>query len=163
MHDWLARPNLWHCKVHRRREWRCSDMRWTCFLHNLRLKIKAKPLLLFKSQSSTKQKPTQPIQHKEAQLTEYPSYPHNTFSCSFVVLLTVHLSIILVINQLNAQNPLLYEVYYTPLHVSITMCSSSGGQNFIIQNVVSSQLLVAVPYTDWGKILLSTCARDGHL
>jgi len=35
---------------------------------------------------------------------------------------------------------LFYNVYYTPLHVSITMCSSSGGQNFIIQHLVSSHL-----------------------
>ena len=46
----------------------------------------------------------------------------------FDVLLIVHLSIILVINQLNAQNPVLWYVYYMPLHVSSTMCSSSGGQ-----------------------------------
>ena len=47
---------------------------------------------------------------------------------------------IFVINQLNAKMFL----YYTPLHVSSTMCSSSGGQNFILY-------------------LLSTCAPDGHL
>ena len=34
-------------------------------------------------------------------------------------------------------------------------CSSSGGQNCIIQPLVSSHLQVAVPCT--------TCARDGHL
>jgi len=55
---------------------------------------------------------------------------------SFAVLLTVHLSIILVINQLNAQ----ILVYYMPLHVSNTMCSSSGGQNCIIQHLVSTYL-----------------------
>jgi len=56
------------------------------------------------------------------------------------VLLTVHLSIILAINQLNAQNLVLYEVYYMPLHVLSTMCSSPGGQNCIIQHLVSSNL-----------------------
>ena len=60
---------------------------------------------------------------------------------SFDVLLTVHLSIfILVINQLDAQNFVLQEVYFMPLHVSSTMCSSSGGQNCIMQPLVSSQL-----------------------
>ena len=39
---------------------------------------------------------------------------------NFDVLLAVHLSIILVINQLNAQN-LVLQVYYTPLHVSSTI------------------------------------------
>jgi len=29
-------------------------------------------------------------------------------------------------------------VYYMPLHVSSTICSSSGGQNCIIQHLVSS-------------------------
>jgi hypothetical protein len=36
--------------------------------------------MLLKTQSSTEQKPTQSIQRKKAQLNEYPSYPHNTFS-----------------------------------------------------------------------------------
>ena len=60
----------------------------------------------------------------------------------FDVLLTVHLSIILAINRLNKQN-----LYYTPLHVLSTMCSSSGGQNCIIQSLVSSHIYVAVPCT----------------
>jgi len=55
---------------------------------------------------------------------------------NFDVLLTVHLGIILVINQHNAQNLVLQYVYYMPLHVSSTMCSSSGGQNCIIQHLV---------------------------
>ena len=47
----------------------------------------------------------------------------------FDVLLTVYLSIfILVINQLDARNFILQQVYFVPLHVSSTMCSSSGGQ-----------------------------------
>ena len=41
-----------------------------------------------------------------------------------------------------------------PLHVSSTMCSLSGGQNCIIQYLVSSHLKVAVPCTR---------ARDGQL
>jgi len=53
---------------------------------------------------------------------------------------------ILVINQFDAKNPIL-QVYYMPLHVSSTMCSSSGGQNCIIQPLVSSQLYVTVPCT----------------
>ena len=45
---------------------------------------------------------------------------------------------ILVINQLDAQNFVLQEVYFIPLHVSSTVCSSSGVQNCIIQPLVSS-------------------------
>ena len=33
-----------------------------------------------------------------------------------------------------------YYYYYTPLHVSSVMCQSSGGQNYIIQHLVSSHL-----------------------
>ena len=46
-------------------------------------------------------------------------------------LLTVHLSIILAINQLNAQNLIMFRAL---------LCSSSGGQNSIIQHLVSSHL-----------------------
>ena len=47
----------------------------------------------------------------------------------FDVLLTVLLRIfMLVINQLDAQNFVLQYVYFMPLHVSSTTCSSSGGQ-----------------------------------
>jgi len=42
-----------------------------------------------------------------------------------------------------------------PLHVSSTMCSSSGGQNCIIQHLVSSNSLGGRP--------VHTCAPDGHL
>ena len=35
-------------------------------------------------------------------------------------------------------------VYYKPVHVSSTMCLSSGGQNCIIQHLVPSHLSVAV-------------------
>ena len=45
---------------------------------------------------------------------------------------------ILVINQLDAQTFVLQLVYFMPLHVSGTMCSSSGRQNCIIQPLVSS-------------------------
>jgi len=37
-----------------------------------------------------------------------------------------------------------------PLHVSSTMCSSSGGQNFIIQHLVSSHTESSLNlYTGW--------------
>ena len=49
----------------------------------------------------------------------------------FYVLLTVHLSIILIINKRNTQILVLEQVYSMPLHVSSTMCSSSGGQNVL--------------------------------
>ena len=43
------------------------------------------------------------------------------------------------------------KIYYTPLHVSSTMCSSSGGQNCIILYLVSSPLWVAVRCTGWER------------
>jgi len=59
----------------------------------------------------------------------------------FDVLLTMHLSIfILIINQLDAQSFFDNKFHFMPLHVSSTMCSSSGGQNCIIQPLVSSHL-----------------------
>ena len=59
---------------------------------------------------------------------------------SFDVLLTVHLSIfILVIIQLDAQN-LFNNKFISCLYVSSTTCSSSGGQNCIIQLLVSLHL-----------------------
>ena len=55
--------------------------------------------------------------------------------------LTAHLSIfILVINQIDAQKFFFSKFYFMPLHVSSTMCSSSGGQSCIIQPLVSSHL-----------------------
>jgi len=62
----------------------------------------------------------------------------------FDVLLTVYISI-LVINQLDSQNLVLQYVYFMPLHVSSNMCSSSGGQNCIIQPLVSSHLITPIP------------------
>ena len=62
---------------------------------------------------------------------------------NFDVLLTVHLSIyILVISQLDAQN-LFYNKLISCLYMfraPSTMCSSSGGQNCIMQPLVSSHL-----------------------
>jgi len=51
----------------------------------------------------------------------------------------VNLSIFIsVFNQLDAQNLFHNKFYFTPQHVSSTMCSSSGGQNRITQPLVSS-------------------------
>ena len=49
-------------------------------------------------------------------------------------------NIILAIDQLNTQILFFQYVYYIPLHVSSTMCSSSGGKNCIIQHPISSHL-----------------------
>jgi len=46
-----------------------------------------------------------------------------------------------------------------PLHVSSTMCSSSGGQKSIIQHLVSSHSVGGRPMLS----PLSTCTPDGHL
>ena len=49
-----------------------------------------------------------------------------------------------------------------PLHVSSTMCSSSGGQNRIIQHVVSSHSVGGCPVRRLREESpLSTRARDG--
>jgi len=39
------------------------------------------------------------------------------------------------------------KIYYMPLHISSTMCSSSEGQNCVIHHLVSSHLQVAVRCT----------------
>jgi len=57
-----------------------------------------------------------------------------------------------------------------PLYVSSTMCSSSGGQNCIIQHLVPSHSVDGCPVyrlrEDWLACIptspLSTCATDGH-
>ena len=64
----------------------------------------------------------------------------NITGINFDVLLSVHLSIfIVVINQLDAKVFLTVSLLM-PLHVSSTTCLSSGGQNCIIQLLVSSHL-----------------------
>ena len=67
----------------------------------------------------------------------------NNLLSFFYVLLTVHLSIFIsVINQLDAQN---FCFTISLFHASTCfehMCSSSGGQNFITQPLVSSHLLM---------------------
>jgi len=50
-------------------------------------------------------------------------------------------------------------VYYMPLHVSSTICSSSGGQSCIIQHLVSSHSVGGRPV----HRLREDCAPDGHL
>ena len=53
----------------------------------------------------------------------------------------------------------LKRVYYMPLHVSSTICSPSGGQNCIIQHLVSSHSVGGRPV----HRLREDCARDCHL
>ena len=53
--------------------------------------------------------------------TPHPYDIQTTCRVFFFFGLTVRLSIILVINQLNAQIPLLQQVYHMPLHVSSTV------------------------------------------
>ena len=62
---------------------------------------------------------------------------HSVTVCLYSVIM---LNKILAINQLNTQKSSLIIVYFTSLHVSSTMYSSSGGQNCIIQHLVSSHL-----------------------
>jgi len=65
-------------------------------------------------------------------------YRSETMILNFDVLLTVHLSIILATDQLNAQI-LVYNKFITFLYMfRALLCSSSGGQNCILQHVVSS-------------------------
>ena len=49
------------------------------------------------------------------------------------------------------------------LHVSSNMCLSSGGQNRIIQHLVSSHSVGGRPVQMLRESPLSTCAPDGHL
>ena len=67
--------------------------------------------------------------------------PLSDISLLFYVLLTVHLSIfILVINQLDAQNCCFTISLFHASTCFEHMCSSSGGQNCIIQPLESSHL-----------------------
>ena len=67
----------------------------------------------------------------------------NSLTCSNILMFDVYFSLfILVINQLDAQN---FCFTISLFHASTCfehMCSSSGGQNCIIQHVVSSNLYV---------------------
>ena len=49
-------------------------------------------------------------------------------------------------------------VYFTTVHVSSTMCSSSGSQNCIIKHLASSNLYIAVPYTVLSQLQHRTAA-----
>ena len=93
------------------------------------------------------QNPSQCVIQTQCATHSYVTYATIFFGGGYV-LLTVYLRIfILVINQLDAQNFVLQQVYFMPLHVSSTMCPSSGGQNCIIQRLVSSHVQVAVRCT----------------
>ena len=70
----------------------------------------------------------------------------------------MHLSMILAIDQLNAQILVLLEVYYIPLHVSSTVMLIIRSSNCIILQLVSSHSSLGIP-----NIPLSTRAPDGHL
>jgi len=61
--------------------------------------------------------------------------------------------------ELKTKNNYVGYLNLMPLHVSSTMCSSSGGQNCIIQHLVSPDSVVGRPVGS----PLSTCAPDGHL
>ena len=69
---------------------------------------------------------------------------HSVPDFFFHVLLNVHLSIILVINQLNIQILVLWQVYCMPPHVSSTMCSSSGLRNTVFQMFFFFHVLLTV-------------------
>ena len=81
------------------------------------------------------------------------------------VLLTVHLSISLDNDQLDAH--LLYftiRLLKSSIHVSSIICSSWGGWIVLMQHLVSFSQSVAVRCTGWERaISLPTCAPDGHL
>ena len=61
------------------------------------------------------------------------------------VWLTVHLSIILVINQYNAQILVLYEVYYMPLHVSNTTRSVPKVMRMIFKKLLNIHAITVYP------------------
>jgi hypothetical protein len=68
------------------------------------------------------------------------SFSSQTSSKQHTLHLELYGSFILVINQLDAQNFCFTITLFHALHVLSTMCSSSGGQNCIIQPLVSSHL-----------------------
>jgi hypothetical protein len=88
--------------------------------------------------------------------------PKNRF---FFVLLTVHLSIILSIDQLNAQILVFDEVIIFLYMFRALLLSSSGGQIVLIQHLVSSLSVRERPVHRFAQIesYLSTCAQDGHV
>ena len=60
---------------------------------------------------------------------------------TYIVLLTVHLSITLVNDQLDTQLLYIYNIFITVLYMFRgTSCSSSGGQIVLIQNLISHSL-----------------------
>ena len=84
---------------------------------------------------------------RETQLAKYLS--------DFDVLLTVHLSIILASDQLNVKILFFNEFIIFLYMFRSLLCSSSGGQNCVIQHLVSSHSVDGRP--------VLTCATDGHL
>ena len=68
-----------------------------------------------------------------------------------------------VINQLNAQI-LFYNKFIICLYMfRALLCLSSGGQNCIIQHLVSSHSVGGRPVQRLRGVLSQTCAPDGHL
>jgi len=86
------------------------------------------------------------------------------FRSNFDVSLTVHLSITLANDQLDAQ---IFNTFITLLYMYMfraVSCSSSGGQIVLIQHLVSSLSVSDRPVHRLRKnCFLSTCAPDGHL
>ena len=79
------------------------------------------------------------------------SYSHNKLIIStkvnyFTTELTVHQYLFINIKQLDALNFIIS--LFQPCTCYEYMCSSSGGQNCILQSLVSSHIQVAVPCTD---------------
>jgi hypothetical protein len=106
----------------------------------------------------------------------YVSYhgPNRTHAQTFDVELTVHLSITLANDQLNAQ---IFNIFITILYMytfRAISCSSSGGQMVLIQHLVLSlsvsdrpvhtipdAVLIQFDLLRMSKILLETCTRTG--
>ena len=81
----------------------------------------------------------------------------------FDVLLTVHISIILVIDQLNAQILFCNKFIIFLYMFRALLCSSPGGQNCIIQHLISSHSVGGRSVHRLRASPLPTCAPDGHL
>jgi len=86
----------------------------------------------------------------------YLTCGHNTRTQIFDVLLTVHLSTILAINQLNAQN-LLYSKIIIRLYMFRALCAHHQEVKIVLYSIWYHHA------RRWPSRPLSTCAPDGHL
>ena len=95
----------------------------------------------------------------------YPStFPNNTdeYFFLFYVLLTVHLSIILVINQINAQN-LFYNKFIICLYMFRALCAHRQEVKIVLYSIWYRHNCRWPSGVQVERGLVLFCAREGHL